>query len=208
MQRSLLALPLMMALLLAQALARPSEDDGSERARLRQLQHELEARHAERLAECAKRFEVNKCRNKALAEHRASLEPLLERERSLDEEARTNRARLQSLRTSARQAGEAASAAAPAARSLARAASQVSTDRPANRDSAAQAARRAAQLQKDEGEAAERARKSRQRQAALDAHAKTVQERNALRTGKPASGLPVPSAASIAALPSAVAASR
>lgn len=206
MQRSLTACLLMICLSGTQVLARPSDDDGSERARLRRQQQELEARHAERLAECAKRFEVNKCRNKALAEHRASLAPLLERERSLDEEARTNRALLQSLRTSARQSGEAASA--PAARSAARPASHVLTDRPTNRDAAALAARRAAQLQKDQDQAAERARQSRERQAALDAHAKAVQERNARRSGKPANSLPVPTAASIAALPPASSASR
>ncbi len=207
-----LAIPfLMLALTALQASARPAEDDGSERARLRRQQHELEARHAERLAECAKRFEVNKCRDKAMAEHRASLQPLLERERSLDEELRANRALSQSLRSSVRQSGEVASA--PAARSAARAASHPASHganlgRPVVRDSAAQAARKAAQLQKDEAQAAERVRQARQRQATLEAHAKAVQERNARRTGKPAAGLPVPSAASIAALPAASAASR
>lgn len=205
--RRLLALSLMLVLSCVQALARPAEDDGSERARLRRQQHELEAHHAERLAECAKRFEVNKCRDKATAEHRASLQPLLERERALDEEQRTNRALSQSLRSSVRQSGEAASA--PAARSAARAASHAaSPERHVVRDSAAQAARKAAQLQKDEEQAAERVRQARQRQATLEAHAKAVQERNARRSTKPAVGLPVPSAASIAALPAASAASR
>lgn len=208
MQFRSLAIPfLMLALAALQASARPAEDDGSERARLRRQQHELEARHAERLAECAKRFEVNKCRDKAMAEHRASLQPLLERERSLDEELRANRALSQSLRSSVRQSADVASA--PASRAATRAASHSSAPAPhVVRDPAAQAARKAAQLQKDEEQAAERVRQARQRQATMEARAKAVQERNARRSSKPAAGLPVPSAASIAALPAASAASR
>jgi len=202
LHRSLLALALL-ALTCLPALARPAEDEGSERARLRRQQHELEAQHAQRLAECAQRFEVNKCRQKATGDFKAGLQPLLERERILDEEARTHRALMQSLRTSVRQGDEAASG--PAVRAAAHAASRTASEQRSARSKEKddKAARKAAQLQADEQQAAERQRQARQRQLALEAHAKAVHERNARRDTKPAAGLPIPSAASIAALPAA-----
>jgi hypothetical protein len=126
---------------------------------------------------------------------------LLERERVLDEEARGHRALIQSLRISVRQVDEAASA--PAARQVTHAASRTVTEQRAARGKDDKAARKAAQLQADEQQAAERLRQARQRQLALEAHARAVNERNARRDAKPAAGLPVPSAASIAALPAA-----
>ncbi|MEH0165146.1 hypothetical protein [Roseateles microcysteis] len=204
MPRHLLLL-LVLATSCLPALSRPAEDTDSERAQLRRQQHELEALHAQRLADCAKRFEVNKCRDKAMAEHRSRLKPLLERERSLDDEERANRALAQSLRSSVRQMDGVASA--PAVRP-ARTASQPAVPKRVARSQAELEARRAEKLAKDEEQAAERIYQAQRRQAALAAHAKSVQERNARRAGTPSASLPVPTAASIAALPAASATSR
>lgn len=203
MLRCLLAL-LLIAMPCGQAFAHSSMDPASERALLRAQQQEIESLHTQRLAECAKRFEVNKCREASAAERRARLAPIIERERNLDDEARANRARTQSLRSAARQVEGPASA--PVGR-VAKAGGQGGASKPAE-SRAERQARKAAQQQKDEEQAAERVRKTRERQAALDAHAKAVQERNARRIDKPAASLPIPTAASIAALPAASAASR
>ncbi|MDM4767402.1 hypothetical protein [Pelomonas sp. SE-A7] len=194
----LLLIPLLM-LAAGAAMSRPADPGADERAQLRQQQRELEAAHAEKLAECGKRFEVNRCRAQANAEYKQKLHPIQAREREMDEQARQHRALVQELRSSARQdppaAGPGARASLPAKASSEAGLKQVRSGQQAH------AQRKVEQAEKEALQAAERARQTELRKARLAEHARDVEQRNARRDGKKGVPLPVPTAASIAALP-------
>lgn len=77
------------------AIAQPAvaaEPDDAERTRIARERAEADARHADRVAGCNRRFVVTACIDDARAERRDALANLAAQERVLDEAARKRRA--------------------------------------------------------------------------------------------------------------------
>lgn len=154
-------------------------------------------------AECRQRFVVSSCINEAQAQHREAMSALRMRELTLDEakrkaEAEENERRLQAKRA------EAASRPPP----VPRAASAPKASAAASAASAPLAGDRVRKRSKtgdDATAAAERVAAQQRRAAEAAAHRQEVEQRNAERAarGKKTTPLPVPSAASVAAIASA-----
>ena len=101
---------------LADAMADPVADAREQIAAERRA---IDARAAERVAECQHRFAVTGCVERARAEQRAALAPLRERELALDAQARRARADARRSAIAARRAAAASAAAASAPAPLA-----------------------------------------------------------------------------------------
>ncbi|MBA4341031.1 MAG: hypothetical protein C0423_02635 [Methylibium sp.] len=187
---------------------------GDERAQLAAQRQQIESRAEQALAVCSARFDVTGCQEAARRERSAALAPLQRREAELADLERKDRSEQQQLRVRDKQRDAAlldaqqqmAPPVAPTA-----AASASTTTRPAARagrpDAAAaelarqqQAQRAAERAQNQRLRSEEQRRKIEQRQADRAKSAKDADKADNASQGKPQAGLPVPSAAQLAAL--------
>ncbi len=194
-------------------LAAPAVGD-DERAQLAAQRQQIESRAEQALAACSARFDVTGCQEAARRERSTALAPLQRRESELADRERKDRSERQQLRVRDKQRDAAlvdaqqqlAPAAAPAAAASASTKSRQAA-RPARPDAAAAERER---QQKAQGAAAraesqrlrseEQRRKIEQRQADRAKSAKSSDRAGDAAQGKPPAGLPVPSAAQLAAL--------
>ena len=186
---------------LAAGAARADEppEAQAERQRIAAERAAVEADAARAEAECRTRFAVSGCVADVQAQRRAALVPLRERELALDEAKRKAAAQERALRLEAKRA-QAASAAPPPADST-----RVRSRAPASAAPAGERERKRSKTADDAAEAAQRAAERQQRLDEAAAHRQEVEQRNAASAarGKKAQPLPVPSAASVAAIASA-----
>lgn len=98
--RSVLTL-LMLAWFAAAASA--SNEEGEQRARLREQRQQIEADHEAALRACQDKFKVTDCEVAAKAKRRAALAPILKKEQQLDRAAREEQARASRERLAVKQ---------------------------------------------------------------------------------------------------------
>jgi hypothetical protein len=172
----------------------------AERERIQRERAAVEARYEQTEADCRKRFAVSGCLAQAQAQRREALAALRQSELTLDDarrkaEAEENERRLAAKRAEAlaRPPPQPRAASAPLA-----AATIASSPVPSER------ARRLSKTSDDAAEAAARVVAQQRRASEAAAHRKEVEQRNAERAarGKQSTPLPVPSAASVAAIAS------
>ncbi|MDO9095058.1 MAG: hypothetical protein Q8R98_10325 [Rubrivivax sp.] len=167
-----------------------------ERAQIAAERAALDQRFAQEERDCANRFVVNACIDDVRRQRRESLQPLRERELSLDEAERMRRAAERRAVIAAKQAAAASRPGAVAGpptelrlREAVQAPAPPSRPIPRTQDEAGRAA-----------EAAQRVREADRRREEAQAHQRRVQDRQAERaaTGRQAAPLPVPSASAAA----------
>lgn len=201
MRRSLVCATLVGLQCLGATLARADEPPEAlaERQRIAAERAAVEADAAQAEAECRTRFAVSGCVADVQARRRAALAPLRERELALDDAKRKAAAQQSAQRIEAKRA-EAASAPPPQPASA-----SVRARAPASAAQAGARQRKPSKTADDAAEAAQRAAEQQQRLSEAAAHRQDVERRNAERAarGKKSQPLPVPSAASVAAIASA-----
>lgn len=182
----------------ALALADAPPEPRAERQRIAAERAAVEADAARAEAECRTRFAVSGCVAEVQARRRAALAPLRERELVLDDAERKAASLERAQRLEAKRA-EAASAPPTAA------SASVRTRAPVGAAQAGPRERKPSKTADDAAEAAQRAAERQQRLSDAAAHRQEVEQRNAERAarGKKSPPLPVPSAASVAAIASA-----
>jgi len=208
------ALPLMLALVLAQGLSRAeaaepaSPGNATEQAELRRLkqsQDRLESAYLVAVADCHRKFAVNDCIEQLRLQHQAQLRPLKQREDEIEAQLRSARAQAQRERVQQRQQEFAAEEAERRSQALLR------PEAPAAPPAAASAAARklgkaspgaGAQLKQQQAEqtAKRHASQRAEQERILQAHQRDVKQRQEQRKKALAPSLPLPSAAEIAAL--------
>lgn len=190
---------------------------GDERAQLAAQRQQIETRAEQALAACSARFDVVGCQDAARRERSAALAPLQRREAELADLERKDRSEQQQLRVRDKQRDAAlldaqqqmappmAPTAAASASTAARPAARAKRPDPeaAERERQQQVQRAAERAQSQRLRSEEQRRKIEQRQAdrakkAKDA--KSADKAGNAAQGKPQAGLPVPSAAQLAAL--------
>ncbi len=169
---------------------------GDERALIAAERQALSQRFLQQELDCASRFVVNACIDDVRQRRRDALQPLRERELSLDEAERTRRAAERRSAIAAKQAAAAtlpAAASAPPPQLRLRDNLPAAPPRPPRSSPARDQTDRAA-------EAAERVRDAERRRDEAQANQRRVQQREAERatSGRSSAPLPVPGAASAA----------